>query len=81
MPMGPRGTIKQGDDKPSQEALTAFWAFLVESADTLSLEQMRRRLQSMSLDENKEGAVGEGPDSIDWKSFAIALGAAPFEKW
>ena len=39
------------------------------------------RLQEMSLDENRDGAVGEGPDSLVWKEFAKGLGAAPFERW
>ena len=27
----------------------------------------------MSLDENRDGAVGEGPDSLVWKEFAKGL--------
>ena len=35
----------------------------------------------MSPAEDREGAIGEGPDFVDWKGFAKALGASPFERW
>ena len=42
---------------------------------------LARMRGQMSLAEDREGAIGEGPDFVDWKSFAKALGAAPFERW
>ena len=39
------------------------------------------RLQDMQSGEDRAGAIGEGPDFVDWKSFAKALGAQPFERW
>ena len=83
MPMGPKGAIKADADKPSSEAVDAFWAWLCngESCDELDAATALQRLQDMSLAENREGAIGEGPDMIVWKEFAKALGAAPFERW
>ena len=84
MPMGPKGSIKAGEDVPSAEALDVFWSWLSEADPTceeLEASVMLRRLQDMNPDENREGAIGEGPDFVDWKSFAKALGAAPFERW
>ena len=68
----------------SAEALDVFWSWLSEADPTceeLEASVMLRRLQDMNPDENREGAIGEGPDFVDWKSFAKALGAAPFERW
>ena len=39
------------------------------------------RHQTMSLDANKEGAIGEGPDSLVWKEFALGLGCKPFDRF
>ena len=81
MPMGPRGNVKAEDDALGPEALDALWAYLSEGAESLGVRDALRRLQDMSPDENRGGAIGEGPDSLDWKAFAKGLGAAPFEKW
>ena len=81
---GPKGIVRPDEAAPSAEAVEAFWQFLVEGSGdgaALSFATMRARLQDMSLDENRDGAIGEGPDFVDWKSFAKALGAAPFERW
>lgn len=61
--------------------MDAFWAWLAGGEDELGVEQALKRLQDMSLAENKEGALGEGPDMLVWKEFAKGLGAAPFERW
>jgi len=81
MPMGPKGAIK-ADDAPSAEALDALWSWLCDGADQEALDAatVLRRLQDMSPDET-DGVIGEGPDFVDWKAFAKALGAAPFERW
>ena len=81
MPMGPRGNIQAEEAAPEPETLTAFWDFLADGANSLDVHAAVQRLQEMSLDANREGAIGEGPDSLDWKSFAKGLGAPPFEKW
>eukprot|EP00966_Prymnesium_polylepis_P016276 375407-Prymnesium_polylepis.1 len=81
MPMGPRGAIKAGEDALEPETLATLWAYLAEGGEALSMSDAVRRLQDMSPVENREGAIGEGPDSLDWKAFAKGLGAAPFEKW
>ena len=81
MPMGPRGNIKAGEDELEPETLAVLWMYLADGAETLSVQEAVRRLQDMSLDENRDGAVGEGPDMLDWKAFAKGLGALPFEKW
>jgi len=81
MPMGPRGTIKPDATAPSVEAIEAFWTYLANDAEELEVTSALSRLQDMSLDENRAGAIGEGPDFVDWKGFAKALGAAPFERW
>ena len=83
MPMGPRGTVKPDDAVPSAEALDALWAYLCDDteADELEATVALKRLQDMSLAEDRAGVLGEGPDFVDWKSFAKALGAAPFERW
>ena len=82
MPMGPKGAIKE-DDAPSDEAIASLWSWLCdgEERDDLDAATVLRRLQDMSLVTDREGAIGEGPDYVDWKSFAKALGAAPFERW
>ena len=79
--MGPKGTIKE-PEIPA-ETLDALWAFFCDDAstDALPASAMVQRLQSLSLDENREGAIGEGPDSLVWKEFAKGLGAAPFERF
>jgi len=81
--MGPKGMIRPPDDVPSAEAVDAFWQYLVEGSDSseLSVGTMRARLQDMSLEENRDGAIGEGPDSVVWKGFALALGVKPFDRW
>lgn len=79
-PMGPKGAIKE-DHAPSEATLAAFWAFLAEGEPSLTAAVALNRMQSMNTDEDREGAIGEGPDFVDWKSFARALGAAPFERW
>ena len=80
-PMGPKGKIKE--DMPSDEAIDALWAWLSdgEEAESIEATTVLQRLQDMSLAEDREGSIGEGPDFVDWKSFAKALGAAPFERW
>ena len=84
MPMGPKGAIKSDDDAPSDEALASLWSWLCDGdpqRTDLDAATVVRRLQDMSLATDREGAIGEGPDYVDWKSFAKALGAAPFERW
>ena len=80
MPMGPKGIIKPDAAEPSPEVLDLFWEYL-GGGDELEAEATLRRLQDMSLAEDREGAIGEGPDFVDWKSFAKALGVGPFERW
>lgn len=84
--MGPKGTIRSGEDTPSAEAFDLFWAWLSGGIDARPAEELEpmavlKRLQDMSLDENREGAIGEGPDSVDWKGFAKALGISPLDRW
>lgn len=81
MPMGPRGNIVAGEDVLAPETLDSFWAYLAEGSETITLQTMVQRLQDMSPDENRDGAIGEGPDALDWKAFAKGLGVSPFEKW
>merc|ERR1712087_104008 len=81
MPMGPRGSLKSEQAKPSAEALDVLWKFLAADATSLSVETIRARLQDMSTDAERDGAIGEGPDFVVWKDFAKALGAPPFERW
>lgn len=81
MPMGPRGNIKEGDDSLEPETIAALWVYLAEGSESLLLQDAIRRFQDMSPDENRAGAVGDGPDSLDWKAFAKGLGAKPFDKW
>ena len=88
--MGPKGKVQADDSEPMDSTVDALWRFLsgpavweagegaaapteLDSADVL------RRLQDMSADASGDGAIGEGPDSVVWKEFAAALGAAPFE--
>ena len=81
---GPKGIVRPDEAAPSAEAVEAFWQFLVEGSGdgaALLFETMRARLQDMSLDENRDGAVGEGPDSVVWKGFALALGCKPFDRF
>lgn len=80
-PMGPKG--KPDESPPAPETLDALWAYLTEAvgAESLAAADARRRLQDMSPDEDRAGAIGEGPDFVDWKGFARALGAPPFERW
>tara|TARA_B110001452_G_scaffold258915_1_gene254656 strand:- start:1086 stop:1328 length:243 start_codon:yes stop_codon:yes gene_type:complete len=80
--------VRPDEAAPSAEAVDAFWQFLVEGSGdgdgdgaALSFATMRARLQDMSLDENRDGAVGEGPDSVVWKAFALALGCKPFDRF
>jgi len=79
--MGPKGAVKAGDTALAEETIEVMWSWLADGSETLEPMQAVRRLQDMSLDANREGAIGEGPDSIDWKTFAKALGAKPFERW
>ena len=83
MPLGPKGNVKPEDAEPSAEALDALWGWLCdgEASDAVDAATALKRLQDMSLADDREGAIGEGPDFVDWKSFAKALGAAPFERW
>merc|ERR1712032_1785095 len=81
MPLGPKGKLVPETAALSPLVLDAFWSWLAGESSSLSASRMRERLQDMSLDPNRDGAVGEGPDSVDWKSFAKALGAPPFERW
>jgi len=82
-PMGPKGAIKPDADVPSSEALAELWSWLCngEERESVDAATVLERLQAMSPDEDRDGAIGEGPDFVDWKAFARALGAAPFERW
>lgn len=79
--VGPRGNIAAGADEPEADAIEALWAYLSDGAEELAPMAAVRRLQDLSPDEDRAGAIGEGPDSLDWKAFAKGLGVAPFEKW
>jgi len=83
MPMGPKGTIKSDASQPSAEALDLLWEWLCDGKECAEVEAeaVVRRFQEMSLDENRAGAIGEGPDMLVWKEFAKGLGAAPFERF
>jgi len=81
MPLGPKGKLVAETAGLSPLVLDTFWSWLAGDESTVSLGRVRERLQDMSLDANREGSIGEGPDSVDWKSFAKALGAPPFERW
>ena len=81
MPMGPRGNLNAETAALSAGALETIWSYLAGGEETLSAGRMIGRLQEMSLAEDRHGAVGEGPDSIDWKEFAKGLGAPPFERF
>lgn len=83
VPMGPKGTIKPDATDVSPEAIETLWTYLCDGAEAEELEAAAalKRLQDMSPDEDRDGAIGEGPDFVDWKAFAKALGAAPFERW
>jgi len=78
MPMGPRGNIAAGAEL-SDAAVDALWAYVADGADALAPAAMCARLQAMAEDPNGDGAIGEGPDSLVWKEFAMGLGAKPFE--
>jgi hypothetical protein len=67
--------------EPSAEVLDLFWGWLGSEDGVLGAETAVARLQDMSLSEDREGAIGEGPDSLAWKEFAKALGVGPFERW
>lgn len=75
--MGPKGKT---DAELTPAALDEMWAWL-GGGETLTAEAMAERLQAMSLAEDKQGAIGEGPDALVWKEFAKGLGAAPFERF
>ena len=78
--MGPKGKVQ--DAMPSDEAIDLFWEKLAGAdAETLSFASMRESLQGMSLDENREGAIGEGPDMLVWKEFATGMGCKPFDRF
>jgi len=87
MPLGPKGTIKPEASEPSAEAVDALWLYLCgdTAAEELEAAQALRRIQEMAPDTDSDpersGAIGEGPDFVDWKNFAKALGAAPFERF
>merc|ERR1719440_185059 len=81
MPMGPKGMVKPDDAELADATVDALWEFLAAGSAELDAAACIARLQEMSLDENRDGAVGEGPDSLVWKEFAKGLGAAPFERW
>ena len=81
MPMGPKGMVKPDDAELADATVDALWEFLAGGSAELDAAACIARLQEMSLDENRDGAVGEGPDSLVWKEFAKGLGAAPFERW
>ena len=80
--MGPKGTVKE--PALSEELLDSLWSWLnQDAADAMSIEASTfvRRLQDLSLAEDRDGVIGEGPDSLVWKEFAKGLGAAPFERF
>ena len=78
--MGPKGKVL--DAMPSDEVVDLFWETLAGSdAETLSFASMRKSMQDMSLDENRDGAIGEGPDMIVWKEFAKGMGCKPFDRF
>lgn len=81
-PMGPTGMIQPKEADPSREAVDLFWAWLCNGPDDTELvpSQILKRLQDMSQDEDRDGAIGEGPDSVDWQAFAKALGVDPSER-
>lgn len=81
--MGPKGKIKADAAELSDEAIDALWSYLCDgdAAEAVDAASALKRLQDMSPDEDREGVIGEGPDFVDWKNFAKALGAAPFERW
>ena len=81
MPMGPKGMVKPDDAELADATVDALWEFLAGGSAELDAAACIARLQEMSLDENRDGAVGEGPDSLVWKEFAKGLGAAAFERW
>ena len=83
MAMGPKGTIKPEAAELSDDAVDVLWSYLCggEDADAVDGASAVKRVQDMSTDENRDGAIGEGPDFVDWKAFAKGLGAAPFERW
>lgn len=83
MSMGPVGMIQPADSIPSQEGLDLAWEWLSGGSDTtdgLLAKHMLKRLQDMSASEDREGAIGEGPDSVTWKEFADALGVSHSER-
>lgn len=83
-PMGPSGTIRSDDTDIASEALDLLWAWLSggePSATELKAGAILQRLQDMSPEEDRDGSIGEGPDSVDWKGFAHALGVDPRERW
>jgi hypothetical protein len=83
-PMGPSGTIRSDDTDIASESLDLLWAWLCggePSATELKAGAILQRLQDMSPEEGRDGSIGEGPDSIDWKGFAHALGVDPRERW
>jgi len=86
MPMGPRGTLKPEASQPSASAVDVFWEWLAgPDAESVTIDAALERLKDMSPaspdDPERLGAIGEGPDSVDWKNFAKALGAEPFARW
>lgn len=78
--MGPKGKVR--DATLSDEAVELLWETLAGGETTLTYARMREILQGMSLDEaNPDGAIGEGPDSLVWKEFAMGMGCKPFDRF
>ena len=78
--MGPKGKVV--DAIPSDEVVDLLWETLAGAGEEiLSFASMREGLQKMSLDEDRDGAIGEGPDMIVWKEFAKGMGCKPFDRF
>jgi hypothetical protein len=78
MSLGPSGMINQ-NEAPAVEAIDLLWAWLSGGPDAPPAEELEpsailRRLQDMSIEENRDGAIGEGPDAVDWRGFVTAFG-------
>ena len=66
--------VKPDDAELADATVDALWEFLAAGSAELDAAACIARLQEMSLDENRDGAVGEAPTRSCGK---VAKGPAP----
>ena len=75
--MGPKGSLKAEAADLSEEAIDALWNVLAGNDPQLDLADAVSQFQRINSDEDREGSVGQGPDSVSWRDFCAALGSNP----